>query len=273
MMSDVTFGKYYPSSSYVHKMDARTKLVLLIIYIVMIFVVKNFYGFLCVVAFLSLAITMARIPVIKILKSMKAVLFVILLTVILNLFFYRGKTQTIIWSFKFIKVTKEALSFSAFMAVRLVLLVIGSSLLNLTTTPVALTDGIESLLKPLEIIKFPLHELALVMSIALRFIPILASEADRIMNAQKARGADFESGNIISRAKAMIPVLVPLLVSALRRADELGDAMDARCYSGSAVRTKFKKAKFTYRDVLGVVFIIAALSGVIALNVLFGVMV
>ena len=156
------------------------------------------------------------------------------------------------------------------MAVRLLLLVVGSSLLNLTTTPVSLTDGIESLLTPLKIIKFPVHELALVMSIALRFIPILASEADRIINAQKARGADFESGNLISRAKAMIPVLVPLLVSAFRRADELGDAMDARCYSGSTVRTKYKKAKLGYRDFLGAFIMLAALAGVIALNAFMG---
>ena len=270
MMSDVTFGKYYPSSSFVHKMDARAKLILLILYIVTIFVVKNFYGFLCVASFLALAVAAARIPVTKILRSMRAVLFVILLTVVLNVFFYQSKTQTILWSFKFIKITKEALLFSAFMAVRLLLLVVGSSLLNLTTTPVALTDGIESLLTPLKIIKFPVHELALVMSIALRFIPILASEADRIINAQKARGADFESGNLISRAKAMIPVLVPLLVSAFRRADELGDAMDARCYSGSTVRTKYKKAKLGYRDFLGAFIMLAALAGVIVLNAFMG---
>ena len=270
MMSDVTFGKYYPSESFVHKMDARAKLVLLILYIVTIFVVKNFYGFLCVAAFLASALIAARIPVTKILKSVRAVLFVILLTVILNVFFYTGKTQTVIWSFKFIKITQEALVFSAFMAIRLVLLVVGSGLLNLTTTPVALTDGIESLLSPLKVIKFPVHELALVMSIALRFIPILASEADRIMNAQKARGADFESGNLISRAKAMIPVLVPLLVSAFRRADELGDAMDARCYSGSNVRTKYKKSKFTYRDVVGALLMLVALAGIIVLNVYAG---
>ena len=171
-------------------------------------------------------------------------LFIIIITVILNVFFYQSETKTVL----FWIITKEALIFSAYMALRLIILVMGSVLLTFTTTPVALTDGIESLLSPLKYIKFPVHELALVMSIALRFIPILMGEADRIIMSQKARGADFESGNIIKRAKAMIPVLIPLLISAFRRAEELGDAMDSRCYSSSAVRTKYKKLTLKISD-------------------------
>lgn len=266
MLSDVTFGQYYETESFVHKMDPRVKLLVLIAYVVLIFVVKNFYGFLLVGAFLITATAASRVPVWAMLKSVKAVLFIIIFTVILNVFFYSAPNETIL----FWIISKEALIFSAFMALRLITLVMGTMLLSLTTTPVALTDGIESLLSPLKVIKFPVHELALVMSIALRFIPILMNEADRIIMAQKARGADFDSGNIIKRAKAMIPVLIPLLISAFRRAEELGDAMDSRCYSSSAKRTKYKKLKAGVRDVIGSVVTALVLTGVIVLNVYFG---
>ena len=179
-----------------------------------------------------------------------------------------SETETVL----FWIITKEALIFSAYMALRLIILVMGSVLLTFTTTPVALTDGIESLLSPLKYIKFPVHELALVMSIALRFIPILMGEADRIIMSQKARGADFESGNIIKRAKAMIPVLIPLLISAFRRAEELGDAMDSRCYSSSAVRTKYKKLTLGVSDLIAVIFSVVIFAGVIFLNAVGGVM-
>ncbi len=262
MLSDITFGQYYPVKSFVHNMDARIKLILLIAYIVLIFIVKNFYGFLVILAFLGFAIIFSKVPLGSLIKSARAVVFIILFTVTLNIFFYKTDNPTVL----FWIITKEALTFSAFMAIRLLSLVFGSMLLNLTTTPVALTDGLESLLKPLKVIKFPVHELALVMSIALRFIPILMNEADRIIMAQKARGADFESGNIFKRAKAMLPVLIPLLISAFRRAEELGDAMDSRCYNASTNRTKFKKLKMTWRDLVGFLFTVLAFTAVILLN-------
>lgn len=186
-------------------------------------------------------------------------------TAVLNLFFYSGETVWVKWGF--LKITKEGVFYTIFLSVRLFLLVMGSAILTLTTTPVSLTDGIESLLYPLKLIRFPVHELALIMSIALRFIPILTDETGRIMNAQKARGADFETGGLIKRVKAVIPVLIPLLISAFRRADELGDAMDARCYSGSKVRTKYKKLTFTWRDFVGLFVCAALLAGVILLRV------
>ncbi|MBO5713338.1 MAG: energy-coupling factor transporter transmembrane protein EcfT [Clostridia bacterium] len=273
MLSDVTFGQYYPASSFVHKMDARVKLLLLIAYIVLIFVVKNFYGFLLATLFFLLATFFSKVPLLEVLKSVKAIILIVLITVILNLFFYQVENPTVLLEWGFIVITKEALIFSAFMALRLILLVLGSSILSLTTTPVALTDGIESLLSPLKVIKFPVHELALIMSIALRFIPILMSETDRIIMAQKARGADFDSGNIFKRATAMIPVLIPLLISAFRRADELGDAMDARCYSGSTNRTKFKKLTLTWRDLVATIVTVTIITGVILLNTFMGVII
>ncbi len=262
MLNDVTFGQYYPSNSFVHKLDARVKLLLLIAYIAIIFIVNNFYGFLVVSFFLVMAIAFSKVPFGSILKSLKAILLIIIITVILNLFFYKPENATIV----FWIISKEALIFSAFMALRLILLVLGTSLLSLTTTPVALTDGIESLLKPLKYIKFPVHELALVMSIALRFIPILMSETDRIIMAQKARGADFDSGNIIKKAKALIPVLIPLLISAFKKAEELGDAMDSRCYSGSKTRTKYRKLKMTWRDLIAFSFTVLTVAGIVFTN-------
>ncbi len=262
MLSDITFGQYYPASSFIHKMDARIKLLALILYIVIVFVVKNFYGFLVVYGVLLFATLLAKVPITSLIKSASAVVFVIVLTFILNIFFYKTNNPT----YLFWIITKEALEFSTFMALRLLALVFFSMLLNLTTTPVALTDGIESLLKPLKVIKFPVHELALVMSIALRFIPILMGEADRIVMAQKARGADFESGNILKRAKAMLPVLIPLLISSFRRAEELGDAMDSRCYSSSSKRTKFRKLKTGWRDLVAILFTAIVFTAVILLN-------
>lgn len=267
MLSDLTFGQYYEANSIVHRLDPRIKILILIAYVVFIFVAQNFYAFLALALFLIACIILAKIPFSDMLKSMKGILFIIIITVILNLFFYQSETKTVL----FWIITKEALIFSAYMALRLITLVMASVLLTFTTTPVALTDGIESLLSPLKYIKFPVHELALVMSIALRFIPILMNEADRIIMSQKARGADFESGNIISRAKAMIPVLIPLLISAFRRAEELGDAMDSRCYSSSAVRTKYKKLKLKASDLVATIISAIVFAGVIVLNVVGGV--
>lgn len=264
-MRDVAFGQYYPSKSFVHRLDPRTKLLFLIVYIVAVFLSANFYALgACALAFLVIA-AFSGVPFKSLLRSVKAVLFLLVFMTLLNLFFYQG--ETVLWSWKFITITKEAIYYTLFLAVRLFLLVLGSSLLTLTTTPVALADGVESLLTPLKIVRFPVHELALIMSIALRFIPILTDETSRIMNAQKARGADFETGGLIKRVKAIVPILIPLLISAFRRADELGDAMDARCYSGSKVRTKYKKLTFGWRDWLAWVFGTALLAGVIVLKI------
>ncbi len=264
-MRDVSFGQYYPAQSFVHKCDPRTKLLFLIAYIVAIFLARNFYALgACALVFFMIT-AFSGVPLKSLLRSVKGVLFLLLFTALLNLFFYAG--ETVLWSWKFITITKEAIYFTLFLAVRLFLLVLSSAVLTLTTTPVALTDGIESLLKPLKYIRFPVHELALIMSIALRFIPILTDETGRIMNAQKARGADFETGGLIKRIKAIVPILIPLLISAFRRADELGDAMDARCYSGSKIRTKYKKLRFGWRDILSAVLLLALLAGIILLRI------
>ena len=267
MSSSLAFGQYYPTSSMVHKMDPRAKILLLIAYVVLIFLVRNFFGFAAAGGFLVLAIIFARVPVFSVIKSVRAILFIIILTFIINVFFHKEDGAQIYLEWTIFVVTDKSIEFAAFMALRLVYLIFGSSLLTLTTTPVSLTDGLESLLTPLKWIRFPVHELALIMSIALRFIPTLMEETDRIINAQKARGADFESGNLFKRIKALLPVLIPLLVSAFRRADELGDAMDARCYSGSKNRTKYKKLKFSYRDIVGTLVLGATFAGVILLNI------
>ena len=264
-MRDVSFGQYYPASSFVHKCDPRIKLLALIVYIVALFMAKSFYSLgLCALVF-AVIVIVSKVPILSLLRSIKAILFLLIFTAVLNLFFHSG--ETVLCSWWIITITKEALYFTAFLSARLFLLVLGSTLLTLTTTPVSLTDGVESLLTPLKWIKLPVHVLALVMSIALRFIPILTDETGRIMNAQKARGADFETGSLFKRVKAIVPILIPLLISAFRRAEELGDAMDARCYSGSKVRTKYKKLKFGWRDLIATLVIGGLLTGVILLRV------
>lgn len=268
MLKDVAFGQYYPVQSFVHKMDPRLKIIFLIAYIVAIFVAKNFWGLGACAVVLLLAIAFSRIPLKKVLRSVKGILFLVIFTSLLNLFFYQGET---VWAKWWIfSITKEGLIFSAFLVLRLVLLVMCSSMLTYTTTPVALTDGLESLLTPLKWIRFPVHELALIMSIALRFIPILMDETERIMNAQKARGANFESGGLVKRVRAIVPILIPLLLSAFRRADELGDAMDARCYMGSKNRTKYKKLRFGWRDLVGFLLIASLVTGVVLMRVYLG---
>ncbi|NLK17821.1 MAG: energy-coupling factor transporter transmembrane protein EcfT [Clostridiales bacterium] len=246
MLRDVAFGQYYPVDSYVHRLDPRVKLILVVLFIAAIFLSSSWAALGACALLLLFGVAFSRVAVSKVLKSIKPILFLIIFSAVLNLLFYREGTPVL--SFWIIQITDRAIRFTVLMAVRLSMLIMGSSLLTLTTTPVALTDGIESLLKPLKAVRFPVHELALIMSIALRFIPTLMEETDRIINAQKARGADFESGNIVARAKALLPILIPLLISAFRRANELSDAMDSRCYTGSKGRTKMKKLKVTYRD-------------------------
>lgn len=250
MLSDAAFGQYYPAKSFMHSLDPRSKIILTAIFIAAVFVSNSVVGFAVCAILLLIAIGFSSVPFKSVVKSVKPILFLIIFSAVLNMLFYTS--GNVILKIGFIKITDSALKFSALMAVRLILLIAGSSMLTLTTTPVALTDAIERLLKPLNIIKFPVHELALIMSIALRFIPILMEETDRIIRAQKARGADFESGNILMRAKALLPILIPLLISAFRRADELSDAMDSRCYRGAKGRTKMKKLKYTYRDFVAI---------------------
>lgn len=264
MLKDVSFGQYYPAKSFVHNLDPRLKIVFLTGFIVAIFLAKEFLALGVCAGMLLLAIAFSRIPLRKVFRAARGVLFLVIFTAVLNTLFYAG--ETVYWQWKILSVTREGLIFSAFLVTRLFLLVICSSLLTYTTTPVSLTDGIESLLTPLKWIRFPVHELALIMSIALRFIPILTDETERIMNAQRARGAQFDKGGLIKRMKAIIPVLIPLLLSAFRRADELGDAMDARCYSGGKHRTKYKKLRFTWRDVLAFLLLAGIIAGVVILR-------
>ncbi len=265
MLKDVTFGQYYPVKSFAHKSDPRIKLLALIAYIVALFLAKNFYGMALCLLILIVSIAASRVPPLRVMRSVKGILILLAFTAVLNLFFHGGEHLLVHW--KFIKIYREGIIFTVFLVLRLFFLVMGSALLTLTTTPVELTDGIESLLTPLKWIRFPVHELALIMSIALRFIPTLIDETNRIISAQKARGADFESGNIFKRIKAIIPILIPLLISAFRRAEELGDAMDARCYSGSKNRTKYKKLKLGWRDVI-IFFLYAAMAtGVVLFNI------
>ncbi len=265
MLNDVTFGQYYPAKSFVHSLDPRLKLLFLIAYIVALFLADTFYGMALCALVLVVTIISARVPFGSVLRSVKGIIFLLAFTSVLNLFFHGGDTVLVHWGV--IKITLEGILFTVFLMLRLVFLVLGSAVLTLTTTPVSLTDGLESLLKPLTFIKFPVHALALIMSIALRFIPTLMDETNRIISAQKARGANFESGNVFKRIKAIIPVLIPLLISAFRRAEELGDAMDARCYSGSKNRTKYKKLTFTWRDIIGVLVAAAMIAGVVLFNV------
>ena len=267
MRSDVTFGQYYETESFVHKMDARIKILILIAYIVGVFLVQTFQfmGFLACFLFVLVSAITARVPLLKVFKSIKAILFFIILSAILQIFFNSSGKVVADWGA--IKITDFGLLNAGFIVARITLVVLGASLLTLTTSPVELADGIEGLMYPLKWIKFPVHEFALIMSIALRFIPTLIDETDRIIKAQKARGADFESGNVFKKAKALVPVLIPLLISSFRRADELADAMDARCYSGSKKRTKYKKMQLTWRDLIGVVFATGLITGVVFLNV------
>ena len=247
-MREITLGQYYPVKSVLHRMDPRMKLIIMIMYIVMIFFIKTFVGFGIVLIFLALTIALSHVPLLKVLKSLKVIIILVIFTVIMSVLFYNGKAEDLLWSAGILKIYKEGLLNAGRMALRLVFLVLGPTMLTFTTTPVELTDGLESLLKPLSYIKFPVHELAIIMSIALRLIPTLVEETDKIQSAQKARCADFESGNVFKRAKAMIPVLIPLFVSSFRRADDLADAMDSRCYRGAKGRTRMKKLKVHFRD-------------------------
>lgn len=245
MIRDITLGQFYPGNSWIHKLDPRVKIMITIFYIVAIFVVKDFIGF--AIAFLGLAavIFISKVPLRFIFRGLKPIFFIIAFTFIINMFMIRGEILVSFWIFD---ITREGLRTAVFMAIRLILLIIGSSMLTLTTKPISLTDGIEALLSPFKKLGLPAHDLAMMMTIALRFIPTLLEETDKIMKAQMARGADFESGNLIQKAKAMVPLLVPLFISAFRRATDLAMAMEARCYRGGEGRTKMKPLHYEGRD-------------------------
>lgn len=261
MIRDITLGQYYPEQSVIHRLDARTKILGTLLYIIEIFLVNSFAGFGLVILALGVLIGISRVPVRFIFKGLKAVVFIILLTFVLNLFMFDG---TVLWHWKFLTITYEGLYRSCFMALRLILLIIGTSMLTLTTKPMELTDGLEKLLKPFNRLGLPSHEIALMMSIALRFIPTLLEETDKIMKAQQARGADFESGSLIQRVKNMIPILIPLFVGSFRIAQDLALAMEARCYHGGVGRTRMKEIVFSRRDGVAGVLLAAFLGIVIA---------
>ena len=264
MLKNITLGQYFPGDSLIHRLDPRTKLLATIALIAIVFVSQGFSGFLLVAAFVVACAASTGIHLKFLVRGLKPILFIILFTFILNLFFQTGgRVLVSVW---FIRITTDGVRMAGFMAARLILLVVSSQLLTLTTSPISLTDGLETLFRPLQVIGFPAHEIAMMMSIALRFIPTLMDEADKIMKAQKARGADFETGGLIARARAMVPLLVPLFVGAFRRAEELALAMDARCYRGGKGRTRMKQLKFRGIDALAALAIAALLAAVILLN-------
>ncbi len=263
MLKDITIGQYYPSESAVHKLDPRLKIMLTLVYIVAIFFIKNFWGFLALAVLTVLLAKASKIPLKFLIKGLKPLLVLMSITALLNLFMTDGR---ILWQWGFLRITHEGIVLSAFMLLRIVFLVLGTSFLTYTTTPITLTSGIESLLKPFTKIGLPAHEIAMMMSIALRFIPTLIEETDKIMAAQKARGAALSEGNLIQRAKALIPILIPLFVSAFRRADELAIAMESRCYHGGNDRTRMKALKYGKNDTLALAVFLLAVTATLLLN-------
>lgn len=255
MFRDVAFGQYYPTGSVVHRMDPRMKLLLTIMFVVAIFFVNTYFGFMLTAAVLILIILIAKLPMLSVLKSVRAIIFIVIFAAVINLFMIRN--GEVLWSWKALQITDQGVHTTIKMTLRLFLLISGASLLTLTTTPVEIADGTESLIKPLALIKVPVHDIAMIMSIALRFIPTLFEETQKIISAQKARGASFDTGGLIARAKALLPVLIPLFVNSFRRADELAFAMDARCYNATEKRTKMKVMRLGAADFVAF-FLIAA---------------
>lgn len=263
MLSNITMGQYYPTDSIVHRLDPRVKILLTIAFIVGIFLVHSLWGYALALVFVYFMARLSHVPFKMLMRGLRPLRFILVLTFVLNLFFSGEGTILCQWSF--ITITHEGLSRAVHYCLRLLFLVIGTSLLTLTTSPVSLSDGLELLLSPLKVIHFPAHELAMMMTIALRFIPTLLEEADKIMKAQMARGADFESGNLLARAKAMVPLLVPLFVSAFRRAGDLAMAMESRCYRGGEGRTRLRVLKLTRAD-LYASLVMAAFVGLIVVE-------
>lgn len=267
MLRDITLGQYFPGDSFLYKMDPRMKILLTIVYLVLIFTVKNYAGYAAVLLLLIITVKSTDIPFGYILKGIKPIMVFIVFTAVLNLFMTGGD---VIWKWGFLRVTRQGINYAVFMIVRIVLLMAGTSMLTYTTSPITLTDGIERLLSPFSKVGLPAHELAMMMTIALRFIPTLIEETDKIMKAQSARGADFETGNIVHRAKSLVPLLVPLFISAFRRADELATAMECRCYRGGENRTRMHVLKMTGVDIAAACIMLAFCAAVITLNIYFG---
>ncbi len=265
MLREITLGQYYPADSVIHRLDPRLKLIGTMAFLVSLFISDGWVGYVVATVFLAGVIKASRVPFRYMMKGLRTIFIILLITVVFNLFVVPGE---VIWQFWVLRVTREGLSQAGFMAVRLIYLIIGSSVMTLTTTPNDLTDGLERVLGPLRMVKVPVHEIAMIMSIALRFIPILLEETDKIMKAQMARGADFESGNLIQKAKNMVPLLVPLFISAFRRAGDLALAMEARCYRGGAGRTKMKPLMYEKRDYAGYGLLALYLAATIAVRIL-----
>ena len=265
MIRDITLGQYYQADSVIHRLDPRVKLVATIGFIISLFVVDSWVGYVVAALFLICMIQLSKVPFRYMVKGMRAIVFILLITVVFNLFLTPGEPLVSVWK---LTITKEGLRTAVMMAVRLSFLIVGSSLMTLTTTPNSLTDGMEKLMKPLKYVKVPVHEISMMMSIALRFIPILLEETDKIMKAQIARGADFESGNLIKKAKAMVPLLVPLFISAFRRANDLAMAMEARCYRGGEHRTKMKPLCYRGADRIAYGVLFLYFAGCVAIRIL-----
>ncbi len=264
MLKDITLGQYFPGDTLAHRLDPRTKILLVALYIVALFCAKGWQGYALLALVLAVCVRISRVSVRALVKGLKPVFFIILFTGILNLFFTPGDTYLFEW--KFIRISNLGAYNAVFMVLRIMLLIMGTFLMTYTTSPIALTDGLESLLNPLKKLRVPVHELSMMMAIALRFIPTLIEETDKIMSAQKARGADFESGSIFQRAKALIPILVPLFISAFRRADELATAMECRCYHGGEGRTKLHVLHYAFRDYAALVCGALVLAAVLVLR-------
>ncbi len=268
MISDITLGQFFPGYSRIHKLDPRTKIILAVLFIVTVFFAKNPFSFLLLTAFTMAMVAISRISFTVVFKGIKPIIFILIFTAILNLFMTKGSGDPLV-DFWIIEIYTEGIARAVLMALRVILLIIGSSiLLTYTTSPISLTDGLESLLSPLKLIKVPVHTFAMMMSIALRFIPTLVEETEKIMNAQKSRGADFSSGGLIKRAKALIPILVPLFVSSFKRAEELATAMECRCYRGDKNRTKLVKLQYKAQDFVFMVMFAVALALIITLSIL-----
>lgn len=263
MLRDITLGQYYQTESVIHRLDPRVKLAGTVIFIISLFCFDKGWGYIGAAIFLAIVIKLSKVPFKFMIKGMRSIMFILMITVVFNLFLTPGEVVVSFWK---LQITKEGIRIAVFMVIRLAMLLIGSSVMTLTTTPNNLTDGMEKAMRPLKVLHLPVHEIAMMMSIALRFIPILMEETDKIMKAQLARGADFESGNIFKKAKAMVPLLVPLFISAFRRANDLAMAMEARCYRGGSGRTKMKPLVYKKRDAIAYLVLFVYLAGSIVVD-------
>lgn len=264
MIRDITIGQFFPGESLIHRMDPRMKILLTVAYMVMLFSAFHYTGLAVASAFILIVAAVARIPVKLVLRGVRPIVPIILLTSVINACYVPGRT---LWRIGFATITYEGVSMAVFMSVRVVFLIVGASMMTYTTSPIALTDGLEQLMAPLKKLHLPVHELSMMMTIALRFIPTLVEETDKIISAQKARGADFETGNVMRRLRALMPILIPLFVSAFRRAEELALAMDCRCYQGGEGRTRLHRLRYGRADFLALGITAAVFAAVVALNI------